>query len=928
MDPLIPDHFTTDQKLEFYYAYRMRALNKALQRYFNSIGLTDNIFPAIAYYNSLREVILQRTAPDLKLQSIAQSETSKAKSRAKPASPVKERNQPAVSKPSDASKNTRSSQPSLNGNTPSLPPPQSSFFKSAPSLPPPQSSPAKASPSPAPSQPPQPSLPKFNPTPSSQSLAPSPSASKGKRKGEDFTKDDFEASEASSPLKRAKMQSSTGSNTSNLFKNALNSPAKPLPAQGALEKAAAATPEKPKVNPFAKLPGTSSPAKPGPPPAFSFGAASTTPKASPAKAAAAPSFSFGTESTTPKASPAKPMFSGFPTPAAAAPASAPKAATGGSSNFLAQFGAKAKDDEAANEKKLMQRAMDEDYDSDDDKEEWIANYKKKRAEELNALKAIKDKPTSAIPSVSGSVNFLSQFGAKAKDDEAANEKKLMQRAMDEDYDSDDDKEEWIANYKKKRAEELKALEEAKKTATGFSLKPKSGSSESKPAGGFVFKPSSDTSSEKSKSSGFVFKPTESSSSQAAKETSTKSSPFPSVAQPKPLLGQSATAKSSGSSVFESLNSTRAPTPTFSFGAPVPDTQTTAPVFEGLFGHLSKQNSEEGSNKENSDEDDDGHESDSENKDPNYDPKKDKNPDSPSTPVEETGAGIASTKKATNPFSFGSSTPTPAAKTGSLFGTPSNSGTTTPKPSLFDRITRDSNGQPVKDTSEEKENTKPAPTNLFGSLNKAPGSPADQTWKPDTPIKFGGNGASTDENSSLKPANPFGSLFGTAPAVTVQAATPTKPAAPFGNLFGTSKPATANGSGTSTPSLFAGLNAPKPGASTVGFGFGAASGSSSLFPSAAASTTTSRATTPGGTTDGDSAAENADPDAEKHAQLDLSEQAPGEEDEKRLFEIHEVYLPCTLRDKRMCKKHTTEANEKFGGMGGAWDMALHSDIEYK
>jgi hypothetical protein len=811
MDVLFEDcQFTTQQKIEFYTGYRMTTLNKAMQRYFNNIGITDNIFPAMRYYNMLREGILQRTSADLKAKASGQVQVQKPTKRVRSKSPAKEVPAPVVAKAVEAPKTNIFAQSSLTGKTPSLPPPQSSPFKTAPSLPPPQFSPTKTTPSTTSRQP---SPPKFNPVASSQSSAPSSSTSKGKRKGEDFTKDDFEAGEASSPLKRAKMQSSVGSSTSNLFKNALNSSAKPLPAQGALEKAAAAAPEKPKVNPFAKLPGVSTSAKTGPPPSFSFGATSTTPKASPAKPASAPSMSFGTGSTTPKASPAKPMFG-----ASSATAAAPT---------------------------------------------------------TSGLKP----PTF---SAAGSNNFLSQFGAKAKDYEAENEKKLMKKAQDEDYDSDDDLEEWKANYKKKRAAELRKLEEAKTKNPGFVFKPAAASSD-KPAGGFVFKPSANAaSSEKpTPSGGYVFKPsveaaasgkpksiTEAPSSEASESSSVKASPFPAVAQPKPLFGQSSAAsKPPGASIFESLNSSRAATPTFSFGSSVPDTQPTLLNFDGMFGHLSKQNGEGSSNKENSDEDD-GAESDSENKDPNYDPKTDKRPDSPSTPVEETGAGIASTKKPNNPFTFGSSTPTPAANTGGLFGTPSNSGTSTPKPSLFDRITRDSNGQPVKDNSDEKENKKPAPTSLFGSLNKPVESPSDKTWKPDSPIKFGSSTQGTESN----------------PAVIVQAATPTKPATPFGNLFGTFKPAATNGSGASTPSLFAGLNTAKPAATGVGFGFGAASGSSSLFPSAAGSASTSRATTPGATTDGDSAAENNDPDAEKHAQLDLSAQTPGEEDEKRVFEV--------------------------------------------
>jgi hypothetical protein len=44
-------------------------------------------------------------------------------------------------------------------------------------------------------------------------------------------------------------------------------------------------------------------------------------------------------------------------------------------------------------------------------------------------------------------------------------------------------------------------------------------------------------------------------------------------------------------------------------------------------------------------------------------------------------------------------------------------------------------------------------------------------------------------------------------------------------------------------------------------------------------------------------------------------------------LDEVYLSCTLRDKE-CVIGTRWREMKIGGMGGAWDMALHSDIEHK
>lgn len=75
-------------------------------------------------------------------------------------------------------------------------------------------------------------------------------------------------------------------------------------------------------------------------------------------------------------------------------------------------------------------------------------------------------PTFAAPAAGGS-NFLSAFGqnaSKAQDD-------ARQKAMDEDFDSeDDDPEEWKKQYEEKQAAKRKAIEDAAKSGGGFSFK--------------------------------------------------------------------------------------------------------------------------------------------------------------------------------------------------------------------------------------------------------------------------------------------------------------------------------------------------------------------------------------------------------------------------------------------------------------------------
>jgi hypothetical protein len=165
------------------------------------------------------------------------------------------------------------------------------------------------------------------------------------------------------------------------------------------------------------------------------------------------------------------------------------------------------------------------------------------------------------------------------------------------------------------------------------------------------------------------------------------------------------------------------------------------------------------------------------------------------------------------------------------------------------------------------------TPLFGSSKASPTNSAnasqpeslagDRTWKPDSPIKFGGSS--------------------TAPSLSFTAPSPEKMGqASLTGIFGSAQPNSvpvvnpfAKLSGNSTPSSTG---------SVVGFDFGGPSKatSSSLAP-IFASANTSRATSPGATT-GDSATESAvdDEPAQKDDQLDFLASRTGEEDEDVLF----------------------------------------------
>ena len=249
----------------------------------------------------------------------------------------------------------------------------------------------------------------------------------------------------------------------------------------------------------------------------------------------------------------------------------------------------------------------------------------------------------------------------------------------------------------------------------------------------------------------------------------------------------------------------------------------------------------------------------------------------------------------------------------------------PMGTLFDRVPKDENGNPVRALSPAKDKTKnsfklssaivpgdfaaqssPSRVSTSNLLNRSSpsrassafgqsssntsvtspfgssGSPVgDHTWKQDSPIRFGGTG--------------------NAPGLNVTPATPTKlisaeqkgsPSNGFSGLFGAAK-ATAQDAVRKPATNFFGAGTPATKSTDVGFGFAFGgppkSATNNLAPpSVMTSNATSRATSPGATTGGESAndstAEGADGEIEHHEQINLAAGGPGEEDEDILFEV--------------------------------------------
>ncbi|KAA8649721.1 RanBP1 domain protein [Aspergillus tanneri] len=174
-------------------------------------------------------------------------------------------------------------------------------------------------------------------------------------------------------------------------------------------------------------------------------------------------------------------------------------------------------------------------------------------------------------------------------------------------------------------------------------------------------------------------------------------------------------------------------------------------------------------------------------------------------------------KPASPSIFGS-----VSTTSGLFGSPSNSGGSTPS--------------------------------IFAPSQNAPKAPMDNTWKLNSPIKF-----ATESAGSTAPKSDS--------AATTSTADPSKP---FSTLFGAAS---------------AGPKSSASGTQSLGFSFGGPSQSQSVFgPSAVSSSAASRSSTPGVTSD-TGAEESGDADAaEALPQIDLARSGAGEENEDVVLEL--------------------------------------------
>ena len=893
IEPKCPARFTSEQKKQFFAAYRLRALNKGIKSYINSAPPNADLSPALRHYLGRRDEILGPTSSKRKLGEVENQQGSSNK-RSKPSEGIMEQHIPRTSSP-------LKTQPVLNSNGHVRPP---SPEKASRSLQPPTASPNKlqqpVNGSTTPKVPP-PSVSSF----SQRSEAPPSPSPRGKRKAEVQITSDYPTEEEALEHQQSKATVPSGrSVTSSVFQSILEKPEPASPNLGSPEKKSpsptkAQSPEKPRFNPFASLPM---------PPASTFTASPAATKPSlfdPKPVTGNPASStnfFGLQSATQASN----LFGHKMTDSTSTNDSAmPSAANASSStistpNLFSSKPATSSTNMFAPKSTLTEPATNP--------------FAPKPTSAAPASNAPMPKPSSSTadsslslngkenatkpPTFGAPVNFLAQFGQKSQKSMADAEADAMEKAKMEDMDSDDDEAEWEARYKLKREAEKKATEEIAKTKRATFV----------PGKGFTFVAAQPSDSDK-----------------ATLET-TRSGP-------NSTLGRNTSAPSPATNLFAPINrsETTSPGAASSRGSSVFDGVTSGkPISLGsdnIFGHLSDVDSGADSGKGNeADDDTDGESTDSnaeeedddEKKDTTYDPSTEEaSPGTPGTPVEETGSGIASAKKPGTISMFG-------AATNSGASTPGTPGT--PGGSLFDRITKDVNGNPIRKLpGENKENSSPSGASIFGGntssifnfSKKSPEehakSPSDKTWNQDTPIKFGSSTAAPPTVNVTAPtptkANQLAGVFGST-APKSGSATPT--GTPFQGLFGsTPKPSSpAPTSASPFTGIFGNMGPSKPASSlfpsqasegnkplSVGFNFGAGStATSSLFPSVAGSASTSRATSPGATTDGESVADTSgDPDTEHHDQINLTSGGPGEENEENVHEVRAKALKYEIKD---------------------------------
>ncbi|EFQ85408.1 hypothetical protein PTT_19648 [Pyrenophora teres f. teres 0-1] len=312
------------------------------------------------------------------------------------------------------------------------------------------------------------------------------------------------------------------------------------------------------------------------------------------------------------------------------------------------------------------------------------------------------KPSFGAPPASGG-GFMAQFQKTAKTYEqlAAERKK---KAMDEDYDSDDEtKEEWSARYDKAEAERL--AEEKKKIAAAptFTVPEATAPSAAKPA-----TPAPGSTSPKSNPFSGLLKP--------ASGTSTPGLSTPKAASPVPSTGSQ--------SIFKAPSSSQTPTP-------------------NIFGHLSPAPSS--NHQDESDEDDN---EDAGSAEPATPPKaKFGESETESEDTQELKQDAAPKGSLLSRITRGTDSGSEKGSTGStpLFG--NTNGTTTPTNKPFTFFNFDAASK-----------TAPPKSDTFGG---------DQTFKAGTPIKFGQAPATEKKGGlpqfSFSPSTPSPAEFSTTPA---------------------------------------------------------------------------------------------------------------------------------------------------------------------
>ena len=279
----------------------------------------------------------------------------------------------------------------------------------------------------------------------------------------------------------------------------------------------------------------------------------------------------------------------------------------------------------------------------------------------------------------------------------------------------------------------------------------------------------------------------------------------------------------------------------------------------------------------------------------------------------------------------------------------------PDGGLFDRISKDANGNPMREipppaqentddvfkptssqstTNRFEQGIEASANNIFGKSSSSalngssfgqmspfngftkssapaeastfeqPSIPVSQPSIPVSQPALSGTINSPGGDNTWKMNSPikFGNS-GSPPGVKITSPSPSKSA--LGGLFGS--PQTNNPTENVTKpasGLFSATPAKDPSVS-FGFGFGGPPkpGVGSLAPpSNLASNNTSRATSPGATTGGESANEsNADDETEKHEQLDLTARGPGEEDEDALFAVKAKAMSYDVESKNWPSK---------------------------